>query len=84
MGVDKIFWLPTYLTREDPALAVLTPEELAENVSVGAIISFAEVGEELAEKLKEFRAKGYMILLMTAGPADAWYRNIDWGEVEDF
>ena len=84
VGADKIYWLPTYLTREDPALAVLTPEELAENVSVGAIISFAEVGNELAEKLKEFHSKGYMILLMTAGPADAWYRNIDWGEAKDF
>lgn len=73
-GVDKLFWLPTYLTRENPELEVLTPEELIDGLSNREIAEPAELGEELENRLKEYLRKGYLVILMTAGPADGWFR----------
>jgi len=74
LGVDKIFWLPTYLTRENPDLVVLTPEELIGGLSNSEIAEPARLDDELAEKLQKYRGEGYLIVLMTAGPADTWFR----------
>ena len=74
LGVDKVFWLPTYLTRENPDLAVLTPRELAEGLANREIVELAELGDDLAARLKEYLAAGYLVVLMTAGPADEWLR----------
>ncbi len=76
VGVDKLFWLPTYLTRENPALEVLTPEKLISGLKNAEIAEPAEASDDLAEKLKKYQASGYLVLLLTAGPADAWFRKI--------
>ena len=76
MGADKIFWLPTYLTRENPNLAVLTPEELTKGLSNREVAETAEANEVLAEKLKQYVLQGYLVILMTAGPADGWLRSV--------
>ncbi|MBR2993772.1 hypothetical protein IKF43_00015 [Candidatus Saccharibacteria bacterium] len=73
-GADKIYWLPTYLTREDPNLAVLTPAELTSGLNNKDVAEAAELNDELAEKLKQHVADGYLVILMTAGPADVWLR----------
>ena len=72
----KVFWLPTYLTREDPSLATLTPDDFINDLSDPGIAEAAEMNEDLTKRLKNLRDKGYLILLMTAGPADAWLREI--------
>lgn len=74
LGVDKVYWLPTYLTRENPDLAVLSPEELISGLVNKNVAEAAELGDELAEKLREYVADGYLVILMTAGPADGWLR----------
>lgn len=74
VGADKIFWLPTYLTRENIKLPVLTPEELIAGLSNKDIAETAELNDVLAEKLQEYLDAGYLVILMTAGPADAWWR----------
>ncbi|MBR5939043.1 hypothetical protein IKZ77_00620 [Candidatus Saccharibacteria bacterium] len=56
VGVDKLFWLPTYLTRENPALEVLTPEKLISGLSNTEIAEPAEANDDLAEKLKKYQA----------------------------
>ena len=76
IGADKVFWLPTYLTRENPDLEVLTPEKLISGLSNAEIAEPAEADDVLAEKLKKYQADGYLVLLLTAGPADAWFRKI--------
>ena len=76
VGVDKIFWLPTYLVREDPELKVLTPEDLIADLENREVAEPAEPNEDLAEKLKGYQKDEYLILLMTAGPADAWLRKV--------
>ncbi|MBR3135254.1 hypothetical protein IKG54_01660, partial [Candidatus Saccharibacteria bacterium] len=73
-GVDKLYWLPTYLTREDPELTVITPEEFIADLSNSEVGEAAEADDSLAEKLRKWRDDGYLILLLTAGPADEWIR----------
>ncbi len=73
-GADKIYWLPTYLTREDPNLAVLTPTELIGGLNNKDVAEIADLNDKLAEKLKQYVADGYLVILMTAGPADEWLK----------
>ena len=69
---DKVLWLPTYLVREDPNLKILTPEELIEGIENAET---AELNDELYEKMLALKREGYLVMLMTAGPADEWLRN---------
>lgn len=76
LGVKKLYWLPTYLTREDPTLKILTPEDFIESLENSEVGEPAEMGQELAEELRMLRDQGNLILLMTAGPADKWLREV--------
>ena len=76
VGADKIYWLPTYLTRENPELRVIEPAEFIAELSNAEVAELAEPNDALAEKLQQCVADGYMVLLMTAGPADGWLRQI--------
>lgn len=74
IGAEKIFWLPTYLTRENPELKVLTPADLITWLSNAERAEVAELDDELYKRVIEYRDDGYLVLLMTAGPADGWLR----------
>lgn len=74
LGVDKLFWLPTYLTRENPNLNVLAPDDFIKSLSNSDIAEATELDDELVNKLQQYLDDGYLILLMSAGPADAWLR----------
>ncbi len=71
-GAEKVYWLPTYLTRENPELKVLVPEELYDGISNAET---AVAGDELFAEIMKWRDAGYLVVLMTAGPADGWLRN---------
>lgn len=75
-GVAKLYWVPTYLTREDPKLAVMKPEDFIAKLENKKIAEAAVLDENLAETIKDWYKKGYLILLMSAGPADAWIRKL--------
>lgn len=75
VGAEKVFWLPTYLTREDPDLPVITPYDFIEELSNGDVAEPAELNDELFNALIKYRDDGYLVLLMTAGPADGWLRD---------
>ena len=72
--VDKIYWLPTYLTRENPDLPVLTAAELVAGLKDSNKAEVAEVDDELFAKILAERDAGHLVVLMTAGPADEWLR----------
>ena len=73
-GADRIYWLPTYLTRENPDLPVLSPEELVDGLTNKNAAEVIELSDELIEKLQGYINDNYLVILMTAGPADAWLR----------
>lgn len=75
-GAAKVYWLPTYLTREDPKRKVLTPADFIAKLDNKKIAEPANLDDKLAEELKKWHDKGYLILLMSAGPADVWLRKL--------
>ena len=74
LGVSKLYWLPTFLTRENPELSVISPDEFIASLENSAVGEAAKMNEELAKNIHKWRDQGYLILLMSAGPADGWLR----------
>ncbi len=70
---SEIYWLPTYLTREDPNLPVLTPEELTRQLTTDKV-HIAQLDEALWHTIKQQRARGALVLGMGAGTIDGWLR----------
>lgn len=67
----ETYWLPTYLSREDPNLAVLTPAELTEKLSQ---VHMAELDDDLWQAIEQHRTAGHLVLCMGAGSIDGWVR----------
>lgn len=74
IGAEKVFWLPTYLTREDESLPVLQPMDFVNGLNNAEVAEPAELNDDLWEQIKKYRDDGYLVILMTAGPADEWLR----------
>ena len=76
IGVDKLYWLPTYLTREDPSLKIISPKEFFGYIDNPEIAQEAEANSILADTVRDLINKKWLVVLITAGPADIWFRNI--------
>jgi UDP-N-acetylmuramate--alanine ligase len=72
---EQIYWLPTYLSREDPNLPILTPEELSQNVTNKSSVHYAELDKALLESIEQARRNGGLVLVMGAGSIDHWLRS---------
>jgi UDP-N-acetylmuramate--alanine ligase len=72
--IQKLYWLPTYLSRENPDLPVLTPEELIASLDNPSLAEPAEMNDELWERITEAREHGSLVLCMSAGTLDGWLR----------
>ena len=70
---DEIYWLPTYLTRENPDLPILTPQQLAKNIDPEKLY-FAEMDDDLWHTITTAQATGKLVLCMGAGTIDGWLR----------
>ena len=76
LKADKIYWLPTYLVREDPNLAVLSPEELISRLSNSETAEAAGMDDGLIEEIRKCLKEDLLVVLMSAGPADKWLRDV--------
>lgn len=72
---DKIYWLPTYLSREDPSLPVLTPEQLTENLTNRSAVEYRDMNDQLWADIQRERAMGNLVVVMGAGTIDSWLRD---------
>lgn len=70
----EVYWLPTYLTRENPDQVILTPEELTQTVTNQKALHFAELNDALWDAVQIAHGKGKLILFMGAGSIDEWVR----------
>jgi UDP-N-acetylmuramate--alanine ligase len=70
----KIYWTPTYLTRENPDYPILEPEELTTNITNKDAITYTNLDDALWQDIIADRDAGSLILLMGAGSIDAWVR----------
>jgi len=79
MGASAIYWVPSYLAREDPALSVLTPDELIKSLSpsLQEIAKPMELNEQLKKVIESHLVSGDMIVAMSGGGGhslDEWLR----------
>jgi UDP-N-acetylmuramate--alanine ligase len=71
----KVYWLPTYLTRENADQPVLTPQELTVNITNKDAIEYAELNDALWTAIQKHRDEGHLVLCMGAGTIDGWVRD---------
>jgi UDP-N-acetylmuramate--alanine ligase len=77
-GATQLYWTPTYLVRDDladGAAQVLAPADLIAKLTNSEIAESAELNDELWTEIEQARADGALVLVMGAGPIDAWVHN---------
>lgn len=72
-GAADVYWLPTYLSREDPSLETLTPEQLSSHIT-NSHVHLADTNDALWDEICRHRDAGHLVLVMGAGSIDAWVR----------
>jgi len=76
-GAAKVYWLPTYLAREDPKQSILTPEELIARLNDPGLASPAAMNKKLSDTIREHLKTGDMVVAITGGGGqslDEWLR----------
>jgi UDP-N-acetylmuramate--alanine ligase len=71
----KVYWLPTYLSREDKKQKTLTPEDLTKDLPKD-LFEIAKMNNPLAKKIKQHQKDGDLVIGMSAGDLDAWLRKL--------
>ncbi|RWZ78297.1 MAG: hypothetical protein EOT05_00845 [Candidatus Microsaccharimonas sossegonensis] len=71
---DETYWLPTYLTREDPDEPILSPEALITHLTNKETVHVAEMDNDLWQAIQQARSEGKLVLCMGAGTIDNWVR----------
>lgn len=71
---ESIYWLPTYLSREDPKLEILNPEQLTDSLVNRASVNYAELNDDLWRNIQTEIKNDKLVLLMGAGSIDGWAR----------
>lgn len=72
---ETVYWLPTHLSREDPHLEILTPDQLTEHITNIDSIYTADLDDDLWEVIQKARDDGKLIVCMGAGSIDTWVRD---------
>lgn len=75
IDAETVYWLPTYLSREDPNVAILAPQELSKSLANKEVVRFAELDDELWHNIEQARSSGKLVLVMGAGSIDSWVRS---------
>ena len=70
----ELYWLPTYLSRENPQQEVLTPAQLTAKLTHPRV-HLAEMNDELWDAIVAARKRGSLVLCMGAGTIDGWARD---------
>lgn len=71
---QTVYWLPTYLSREDPDQPILTPDELSGGLTNRDSVITAEMDDQLWQNIQQARQSGKLVLCMGAGNIDGWVR----------
>lgn len=69
-----VYWLPTYLSREDKNLPILTFDDLTKNITNKNHVYAADLNDDLWDKIQKAREEGVLVLAMGAGSIDSWVR----------
>lgn len=76
-GASQVYWLPSYLAREDPDQRVIAPAEMIGYLADPSIAEPAEANDNLKQKIEAHVAAGAMVVGMVGGGGgslDDWLR----------
>jgi UDP-N-acetylmuramate--alanine ligase len=76
-AVQKLYWLPSYLAREDPSQPILSPDELIKYMSNTSVAEAAEKNDTLQKHINDHLKSGHLVLLLAGGGGgslDEWAR----------
>lgn len=76
-GAKKVYWIPSYLARENPNQRIIAPEELINNLADPTIAQPAKRDENLVKIIQKHLANGDMVVAMAGGGGgslDEWVR----------
>ena len=72
--VERVYWLPSFLTREDPRLKVLTPLDLIAGLDNPQVARASKLDDELKRNIKDALKSGAIVVGMSASGLDDWLR----------
>lgn len=76
-GADTVYWIPSYLAREDPAQRIIPPSELIERLDDPSIALAMERDDQLRQTIQRHLDAGDMVVAMAGGGGDSldeWLR----------
>jgi UDP-N-acetylmuramate--alanine ligase len=76
-GAAQVYWLPSYLAREDPSQRVIEPSELISHLDNPAIASSALLDDNLKRTIETHLHKDDLVICMAGGGGgslDEWLR----------
>lgn len=76
-GVKQLYWVPSYLAREDPDQRVLSPDELIGLMDNKEIASPAKLDDALKQRIAGHLSAGDLVVCMSGGGGgslDEWLR----------
>ncbi len=77
-GAERVYWLPSYLAREDSSQHVIEPSELISHLSNPSIAEPMSRDEKLRSIVQDYLDKDYKVVCMAGGGGnslDDWVRN---------
>jgi UDP-N-acetylmuramate--alanine ligase len=72
---EQVYWLPTYLSREDQTLPILSPGDLISELADKSVAHVADLDDTLWQSIQQARQEGKLVLAMGAGSIDSWLRD---------
>jgi len=76
-GASKVYWVPSYLAREDPTQRIIPPEELISHLTDPSIAEPAERDAKLKKTVQKHLDAGDMVVAIAGGGGDSldeWIR----------
>jgi UDP-N-acetylmuramate--alanine ligase len=76
-GAEHVYWIPSYLAREDENQRIIPPEELISHLSDPSIASPMQRDDELKNTIQQHLDQGDMVVGMAGGGGDSldeWLR----------
>ena len=76
-GASKVYWIPSYLAREDPNQRIIPPAEMISHLSDPSIAEPMKRNDELKKTIQKHLNEGAIVVGMAGGGGDSldeWLR----------
>lgn len=76
-NVSKLYWVPSYLAREDPLQPILSPNDLIKYMGNKQIAEPAQLNQDLRTKINQHLSNNELVICMSGGGGgslDEWLR----------